>query len=60
MAIGSSSRVDDEALRRRMDRADLSFGPAVAASLSPLDHARNVLVDRLRRYEMHVRDEPFR
>jgi hypothetical protein len=46
MAIGSSSRVDDEALGRRMDRADLSFGPAVAASLSPLDHARNVLVDR--------------
>ncbi|MGC4092634.1 MAG: hypothetical protein QM756_33095 [Polyangiaceae bacterium] len=39
-------------------RADLSLGRAVSTSLSPLDHARDVLVDRVRSYEMHVRDKP--
>jgi hypothetical protein len=29
----------------------------VAASLSALDHAGNILVDRVRRYEEHICDE---
>jgi hypothetical protein len=40
-----------------MDRADLSFGCAVATGLRTLKHARNVLGNRVRRHEMHVRDK---
>jgi hypothetical protein len=39
---------------RVMDCADLSFGCAVSTCLSALDHACNVLVNRVHCHEMHV------